>query len=328
MQLFNAEVDPADFRVIAQEAIETFTAVGDERGLSRAWFLLNHVELRLGRLTEALSACEHALEHAVAAGDQTLRRAAIASLVYKLVRGPVPVPDAIRRCEELIGSNSGDRALEAVVTRGLAALVAMDARFDEARDLLEQSSPILEELGQTTLSTTSRHEAAVALDLCGDRAGAERQLDSSWREHAALRSDGKPQAAAMISAYQLALLYCDEGRWDEAERCLEYGQEMPVSVFYRAQSVVGLAARARVAAHRGDLDEALSLARRGVQLFGNGDGLEGQPLLWLALAEVLRARGERAEAETAVARALELYEKKGNIAAAARLRATESAPTG
>jgi predicted ATPase len=328
MQLFNAEVDPEEFRVVAVEAIETFTACADERGLSRAWFLVNHVELRQGRLTESLAACEHALEHAVAAGDQTLRRGAIASLVYKLTRGPVPVTAAISRCEELIGSNSGDRALEAVVTRALAALAAMDARFDEARDLLEQSSPILEELGQAQLTTTSRSDAAVALELCGDRAGAEHQLEASWREHAAHRSDGKPQAAAMGSAYQLALLYCDEGWWDDAERCLEYGQEIPVPVSYRAEAVLGLAARARVAAHRGDLDEALSLARRGVELFGGSDALALHAQLWLTVAEVLRARGEKAAEETAVGRALELYERKGNIAAVARLRAAESAPTG
>jgi tetratricopeptide (TPR) repeat protein len=226
----------------------------------------------------------------------------------------VTVPDAIRRCEQLIGSSTGDRALEAVVTRSLAALVAMDGRLDEARDLLERSSPILEELGQAILSTTSRLEAALALDLCGDRPGAEHELETSWRALAAHRSDGKPQAAAMAHVHGLALLYCDDGRWDEAERCLEYGREIPT---------FGLAARARVAAHRGDLGEALSLARRGVELAGESNGV-----CWLALAEVLRANGEDAEADTAVETAVRIWDRKGNVAAVARLRATESARTG
>ena len=43
--------------------------------------------------------------------------------------------------------------------------------------------------------------------------------------------------------------------------------------------------------------------------------------VWLALAEVRRAAGLTAEADAAVAAALELYEQKGNIAAAARVRA-------
>ena len=41
----------------------------------------------------------------------------------------------------------------------------------------------------------------------------------------------------------------------------------------------------------------------------------------VALAEVQRAAGNTAEADAAVARALELYEQKGNVAAADRLRA-------
>jgi hypothetical protein len=42
--------------------------------------------------------------------------------------------------------------------------------------------------------------------------------------------------------------------------------------------------------------------------------------IWLAFAEVQRAAGYTAEADAAVATVLELYEQKGNIAAAARLR--------
>ena len=41
----------------------------------------------------------------------------------------------------------------------------------------------------------------------------------------------------------------------------------------------------------------------------------------LALAEVERANGRTAEADAAVAGALELYERKGNSGAAERLRA-------
>ena len=44
--------------------------------------------------------------------------------------------------------------------------------------------------------------------------------------------------------------------------------------------------------------------------------------VWEAFAEVQRAGGQGAEAEAAFARALELYEQKGNVAAAAALQAT------
>jgi hypothetical protein len=43
--------------------------------------------------------------------------------------------------------------------------------------------------------------------------------------------------------------------------------------------------------------------------------------VWLALAGAQRAAGLAEEADASVAAALDLYERKGNIAAAARLRA-------
>jgi hypothetical protein len=45
---------------------------------------------------------------------------------------------------------------------------------------------------------------------------------------------------------------------------------------------------------------------------------------WLALAEVQKANGHAAGADAAVANALRLYEEKGNVAAAARVRAGAS----
>jgi hypothetical protein len=43
--------------------------------------------------------------------------------------------------------------------------------------------------------------------------------------------------------------------------------------------------------------------------------------MWLALAEVQRAAGRAEEADASVAEALTLYGRKGNTAAAERLRA-------
>jgi hypothetical protein len=49
-----------------------------------------------------------------------------------------------------------------------------------------------------------------------------------------------------------------------------------------------------------------------------------RPRMWLALADVLRRSGDDAEADAAVESALALYERKGNVVAAARLRAPEA----
>jgi hypothetical protein len=78
------------------------------------------------------------------------------------------------------------------------------------------------------------------------------------------------------------------------------------------------AGEARLAAHRGELDAAATLAHRAVEVLRGTDLLGLRAKIWLALAEVQRAAG--ASTHTAVASALALYEQKGNVADAERLR--------
>ena len=82
-----------------------------------------------------------------------------------------------------------------------------------------------------------------------------------------------------------------------------------------------LAIEARLAAHQGRLEEALTLARSAVAEAEPWDSLGFKAWTWSVLAEVRQARGEAAEADAATATAIDLYERKGNVAAAARLRA-------
>ena len=86
--------------------------------------------------------------------------------------------------------------------------------------------------------------------------------------------------------------------------------------------VHGLAVEARVAAHHGRLANAVSLALRAVERAEAREGeLNFRATIWQSLAEVQRVAGQSAQADAARATALALYERKGNIAAAARLRA-------
>jgi hypothetical protein len=142
----------------------------------------------------------------------------------------------------------------------------------------------------------------------GMRSGRVRTKSGDLYKPSAIRS------YAMMYAYRLALLYCDDSRWEDAGRCLDYGSEVPVPPFFREEAVLGLAARARMAAHSGELAEALTLARRAVEFAERSDMLNLTARVWLALAEVQRERGQTAEADATVARAFGLYEEKGNVA--------------
>ena len=145
-----------------------------------------------------------------------------------------------------------------------------------------------------------------------------------YRDHA----PHDPDVMAMTPAYHLALLYCDQGRWDDAGRCLEYGRDVPVPADFRREAVLGLAARARLTAHRGDRRKPSTLAQRAVELAERSDMLNLRARIWLALAEVQRRNAAAAEADAAVAEAIRLYEAKGNVAAAAPLREAASNKAG
>jgi tetratricopeptide (TPR) repeat protein len=317
-QLGDPLVDPEELLKDAEAAIDVFRDLQSAEGLARARRRRAHALLVGGRWDDARIELECALVDADASGRQDARRQVIGTLGGVLCHGPTPAVEAIRRCEALRERHRSDGVLDAVVMRCLSLLYAMAGRFEDARASAAHSGRFLEELDHTTHNSIYRTLAAEARELLGDRAGAEQELIEKWHRRAAW--DYTPDRRAMETAYHLALLYCDDGKWHDAERCLDYGSEVPVPTCFRVDVVYGLAARARVAAHRGDLDEALVLARRGVELADVSDGLNLRARVWLVLAEVLRATADDAEADAATREAIRLYETKGNVVAAALLR--------
>ena len=77
-----------------------------------------------------------------------------------------------------------------------------------------------------------------------------------------------------------------------------------------------------LASHYGNHEEAVILARRAVDKRQRTDVLNSRAEAWLTLAEAERAAGRADEAGVGITQALFLYEQKGNVASAARLRTT------
>jgi hypothetical protein len=308
--------DAVEARTIAEAAIETLRELGDERGLVFARRLLGMVLAGQGHAAAAGAEFERALVHAEACGDREMSRAALNTLANRyLCNGPIPAGEAIARCEELLRSVRGDRLLEATVKRPLAMLYAMQVRPEQALELLGQAGLVLDELNLRSMEVY-RGLVAYAKELAGDRLGAEQELEKMWLYFHNLRGEAV-DIRAVEATTQLARLYCDEGRWKKAAEMLTYGHGTALNNARRASR---LAVEARLKAHHGRPAEALSLLEPA---FADG-GLEGsltiRAQIWAALAEVQRAAGHAAEVDAAVARALELYEQKGNIAAAQLLR--------
>jgi hypothetical protein len=166
----------------------------------------------------------------------------------------------------------------------------MAGRFEEAREHLDRSSVFLDELNLASSSWTYRSGSAMTRLLFGDREGAQRDLEARWQFFRGL-GDYTPNAIGMQSACLLALLYCDDGRWDDAARCLAYGAEVPEPGYFLVETVFRLAGRARVAAHRGAHADAVKLAQRAVELAERSDMLNRRAETWLALAEVRAPEG-------------------------------------
>ena len=319
------DVSSTEIVPILEEAVRTLRELDDEPGLAEAERLLGMALSHDGREQAAHAAFERALAHAEAAGDGYTRRFVVKNLANRYWRGSTPVDDAIVRLEQLRATSGDDSLLEAIVGCCLSYVLAMGGKFDEARALIEASAPIVgaaDEFGTSSILWGIPEMKALA----GDVVGAEEDWIAIWTE---LRSEGGQYRSWELGvAAALALLYVDQGRWDDAATCLSYGEErsdLPYGKVYpstrgKPYSYLRHAAQARVAAHLGDTTTALEVARRAV------DGVEQtksglRPRVLLEAAEVERAAGHSAEADAAVARALELYEQKGNVVAAARVRA-------
>jgi class 3 adenylate cyclase/tetratricopeptide (TPR) repeat protein len=299
-----------------EEVIETFSELGDDRGLARALGLHAGRLARRGNPALGIVERERALRHAEACGDRALRRRAIAQLCTALAVGPTPAVDATPRVEELLSSAEDDRVLQAQVKRPLAMLYAMSGRSDDALELLRQSAVVLDELDHLDHWTDRGFGVAQTKELAGDAAGSEADRRAAIGYFRTLRPDVVDGRAWSMSA-GLARLCCDQRRWEEADDLLAYGRanEFPLMPLSHASR---LAVEARLAAHRGEVDEAVALAGRAVSSQAVRDFPMTHGEEWDALAEVLRAAGRSTEAAAATARAVEIYEQKGNITGAAR----------
>ena len=306
-----------------ESTIETFADLGDERGLALARRQLGIVLTRLGRKGAGTAELERALLHADASGDRTALRQVVGTLAHFLCQDATPVDEAIRRCDALLATYGGDNVLDAVIARFLGLLHAMAGRPGKALELVERSSRVLDEVGYLTQSWVYRWAAGDARVFAGDRRGAEREHLATVEGFRASGYHGIDERE-MGAAYRLAEFYCDEGRWTEASACVALFREIAEPPQLNTVTIRRLAVNAQLAAQRGRTGEAAELAERAVAAAILTDSWQVIARSWLALSDAHRAAERTADADAAYARAIEVYETKGNIAAAARLQAADN----
>lgn len=117
----------------------------------------------------------------------------------------------------------------------------------------------------------------------------------------------------------LARTLCARGRYVEAEHYTRVSEDAagPNDV---ASQIMWRSTRGKVLAHRGELEAADLLASEAVRFATESDFLNSHADALMDLAEVQQLAGRLEESRASVNQALLLYERKGNVASAARAR--------
>jgi DNA-binding SARP family transcriptional activator/predicted ATPase len=297
----------------AVAAIPILEELGDDRALGRAWFFVAHIKGPYHlHYAEAEEAASNALGHYERAGWPFA--ACLATLASALVNGPAPVVQAIQTCEHLL--DGADLNGEANLLPFLGALRAMSGDFEQARECVRRSQEIFVELGQALAAEYSCGSEQSEIEvLAGDLAAAQEALDSSY---AILERHGERSYLATRAAALADVLY-RRGRYRAAARRVREAQSGSTSDDVTTQwqwRAVG----AKLAARDGDVERAETLACEAVEFLAGTDALNIRAACLLDLAEVLTLAKRSAEGAAAIQEAVKLYEKKGNVVAAARAR--------
>lgn len=295
-----------DVLAAANAAIPVFEAVEDSRSLGRAFMLAGWVRGGAqAQHSQWQAAAERALDLYRRAGWRA--STCIGHIAAALYHGPVPAPLAIERCEALLADTVDDLAAEAAVSAHLGGLRAMVGDGACARDALERSRSVYEGLGRMpSLRRTCCPIEAAAARLEGDTERSAWLLEASCKD---LASAGDTFHLATQAA-ELADALVDLGRIDEAELWCGLAEQHRQARDIEG-SVLVLRSRAR-------LTSDAALAEQAARLAAGTDALNLRASVNATVAEITSD-------PTALAMARELYARKGNAAAVARLGGRPSA---
>jgi len=319
-EFFRTFTDPEtpvqDLVGVADHAIPLLEELGDELGLAKAWWLRSEADVIAGRFGARAEALERALTHARHVPDSREGSSIVALLAQALEYGPTPVPNAIRRCEQLRSEFEGDPAVEAAIASTLAGLNAMQGRFEEARSLYADAAALYDELGLRYLRAARTLVGGTVELLAGEVDAAVREL--RWGCDV-LEQMGAHGVRSTVSAF-LAQALVVQGAYDDAVRFSEISEECGATADVVTQAV-WRTARGQALAYRAELDVAELLARQAVALMERTDFLDLQASTLVGLADVLRLADQPDEATRLLGRARDAYRRKGNVVAAERLGA-------
>ena len=300
---------------LVEQQIPELEALGNDRALVRAYRLLTAVHWTGARYGDATDAAERTILHATAAGDEVTARRFLGSLAMSALHGPMPVPEAIATCEQVLARAQDDRKTTALAEVAIGHLEAMRGDFERARMLYRRSRASLEEFGYLFAAALTSLDSSVIELLAGDLAAAESELRTDYRR---LEEMGERNYISTTAGLLADVLY-RQGRYDGsaefAGACEHLAFAGDVASQFQWRCV-----RGKLEARQGTIDEANSLLSAAMALIETSDQLDLQGNGLLDFAEVRELAGAPADAAALCEKAAGLFERKGNIVSARRAR--------
>jgi DNA-binding SARP family transcriptional activator len=312
------EPDGADELLdVASAAIPVLEAERDDRTLGRAWIGVAHVK---GGFQ-----CQYApMEDAAGRAATHYSRAgwspstALGYLGFALCYGPTSVENALAQCDELLREHAGDLASEANVLPWMGLLEAMRGQFDPAYAHVARAEDLYRQLGQ----------AVAVVEVCGRLrgwiellAGSPELAEEAFRRACELLQKQGETAVLATRAAELADAIYQQERYDEAETWIDTARGAAGSDDLDA-SFCWRYVQAKIRMRQGSLSEAEQLAREAWDLASRTDALNRHADTLATLAEIDHLAGREKEALDHARRAVELYERKGNVVSAERVRSS------
>jgi DNA-binding SARP family transcriptional activator len=296
----------------ASDAARLSAETGDDGGVARASFALGYVHMRAGRIGAMEESLRTSLRHANRSGQIREQLAARWVLARSILLGATPVRDCIEECRELVAF--GETVHAGVLTE-LAMLSAMLGEFEEARELNERARLLFVERMRVKRPLMFLAQSNATVDLLNeDLAAAERDL----RKAVDLALEIGERDEISWAAAKLSLVLRAEKRSEEAANFAALSTRTAPSESVAAQAL-SRTAQAHELAERGDHPDAEALARQAVDLAPN-QMLNLRADLLVELSKVLQTTDGGRVAREAADEAARLYERKGNIVAASRVR--------
>ena len=211
----------------------------------------------------------------------------LGSLAISALYGPMPVPEAIATCEEVLARGAGrPQGREPLAELAIGHLEAMRGNFDRARVLYRRSRASLEEFGYLLLAALTSLDSSVIELLAGDLAAAESELRTDYRR---LEEMGERNYISTTAGLLADVLY-RQGRYDESAEfagvCEHLASPDDVASQFHWRCV-----RGKLKARQGAIDEAESLLSAATALIETSDQLDLQGNGLLDFAEVRELAG-------------------------------------